>query len=53
MDLDYTATDLAFRDTVRAFLEANLPTDLQQKVRMHRRLEREDYVRWHRICAKQ
>lgn len=53
MDLDYTATDLAFRDTVRAFLEANLPTDLQQKVRMHRRLERDDYVRWHRICARQ
>ncbi|MYM42060.1 acyl-CoA dehydrogenase family protein [Duganella qianjiadongensis] len=53
MDLDYTATDLAFRDTVRAFLEANLPADLQQKVRMHRRLERDDYVRWHRICARQ
>ncbi len=53
MDLDYTSADLAFRDMVRAFLAANLPTDLQEKVRMHRRLSRDDYVRWHRICAAQ
>ena len=33
MDLTYTAADLAFRDTVRAFLDANLPSDLQKKVR--------------------
>ncbi|MBY0556121.1 MAG: acyl-CoA dehydrogenase family protein [Burkholderiaceae bacterium] len=53
MNLDYTSADLAFRDMVRAFLAANLPTDLQEKVRMHRRLTRDDYVRWHRICAAQ
>ena len=53
MDLNYTAEDLAFRDTVRAFLDANLPADLQQKVRLHLRLQKDDYVRWHRIAAKQ
>lgn len=53
MDLNYSSEDLAFRDQVRAFLAANLPADLQQKVRKHLRLSREDYVRWHKIVAKQ
>ncbi|MFA9217669.1 MAG: acyl-CoA dehydrogenase family protein [Sphingomonadaceae bacterium] len=53
MDLNYTAEDLAFRDTVRAFLDANLPQDLQQKVRKHLRLQKDDYVRWHQIVARQ
>jgi alkylation response protein AidB-like acyl-CoA dehydrogenase len=53
MDLNYSPEDLVFRDTVRAFLDANLPADLQQKVRKHLRLSKEDYVRWHRIVAKQ
>jgi len=53
MDLNYTSEDLAFRDQVRAFLDANLPADLQQKVRRHLRLSREDYVRWHKILAAQ
>ena len=53
MDLNYTDEDLAFRDTVRAFLDQNLPADLQQKVRKHLRLAKDDYVRWHRTLAKQ
>ncbi|WP_019141128.1 acyl-CoA dehydrogenase family protein [Noviherbaspirillum massiliense] len=53
MDLNYTLEDLAFRDHVRAFLDANLPKDLQEKVLNHKRLAREDYVRWHKIVAKQ
>ena len=53
MDLNYSNEDLAFRDSVRAFLDANLPDDLQQKVRKHLRLAREDYVRWHKILAAQ
>ncbi len=53
MDLSYTAADLAFRDKVRAFLAANLPPDLQKKVRNHVRLTRNDYVRWHQIAARQ
>jgi alkylation response protein AidB-like acyl-CoA dehydrogenase len=53
MDLNYTEADLAFRDEVRAFLENKLPVDLQQKVRKHLRLSREDYVRWHKILHEQ
>ncbi|WP_295999803.1 acyl-CoA dehydrogenase family protein [Rugamonas sp.] len=52
MDLNYTAAETAFRDTVRAFLEANLPPDLQKKVRNHLRLQKSDYVRWHQIVAR-
>ena len=53
MDLHYTAEETAFRDTVRAFLDTHLPADLQRKVRQHLRLNRDDYVRWHKIVAKQ
>jgi len=53
MDLNYTSEDLAFRDQVRAFLEAELPADLQRKVLNHLRLSKDDYVRWHRILARQ
>jgi alkylation response protein AidB-like acyl-CoA dehydrogenase len=53
MDLNYTSEDLAFRDQVRSFLEAELPPDLQRKVLDHLRLSREDYVRWHKILARQ
>jgi alkylation response protein AidB-like acyl-CoA dehydrogenase len=53
MDLNYTSEDLAFRDTVRAFLDANLPAELRQKVRKHLRLSKDDSVRWHKILAKQ
>jgi alkylation response protein AidB-like acyl-CoA dehydrogenase len=53
MDLNTTSEDLAFRDQVRAFLEAELPADLQRKVLNHLRLSKDDYVRWHRILARQ
>ncbi|NDI84509.1 acyl-CoA dehydrogenase family protein [Undibacterium crateris] len=53
MDLNYSAEDLAFRDQVRAYLDTHLPPDLQHKVLNHLRLSKEDYVRWHRILAKQ
>jgi len=53
MDLHYSTEDNAFRDTVRAFLETHLPPELQRKVRLHLRLAREDYVRWHKIVAAQ
>ncbi|KAB8045471.1 pimeloyl-CoA dehydrogenase large subunit [Janthinobacterium rivuli] len=53
MDLQYTAEEMAFRDTVRAFLDTHLPADLQRKVRQHLRLNRDDYVRWHKIVAQQ
>ena len=53
MDFNYTAGDLAFRDSARTFLDQNLPADLQRKVRKHLRLDKDDYVRWHRILAGQ
>ncbi len=53
MDLTYTGDDLAFRDQVRAFLEAELPADLRHKVHNRLRLHKDDYVRWHRILARQ
>ncbi len=53
MDLNFAPEDLAFRDTVRAWLAENLPADLQRKVLNHQRLKRDDYVRWHRIVHRQ
>lgn len=53
MDLNYSSQDLAFRDTVAAWLQQNLPDDLRAKVLNHKRLSREDFVRWHRIVAAQ
>jgi alkylation response protein AidB-like acyl-CoA dehydrogenase len=49
MDLNYSAQDQVFRDQVRSFLAQNLPPDLQHKVRAHLRLDKADYVRWHKI----
>jgi len=51
MHLHHSPDDLAFRDQVRAFLASHLPPELQNKVRKHRRLSKDDYVRWHRILA--
>jgi alkylation response protein AidB-like acyl-CoA dehydrogenase len=53
MDLYYTDDDLAFRDRVRAFLDAALPPDLRRKMHDRLRLGKDDYVRWHRILARQ
>ena len=36
MDLNYSAEELAFRDEVRAWLRANMPDDLRQKVASYR-----------------
>ncbi len=52
MDLNYSAADESFRMEVRQWLTANLPADLQHKVLNHRRLGREEMVRWHKILAK-
>ena len=52
MDLDYSPEELAFRDEVRAWLQANLPADLRDKVAAYAHLSREDLLRWHRILAR-
>ncbi len=53
MDLHYSDEDLAFRDQVRAFLASHLPEDLQAKVLTHLRLNKDDFVTWHKILAAQ
>jgi len=53
MDLSYSAEELAFRDQVRGWLAANLPTDIRDKVRGYRALSKDDHQRWHRILAAQ
>jgi alkylation response protein AidB-like acyl-CoA dehydrogenase len=51
MDLSYSPEETAFRDTVRAWLAANLPAELRAKVVAYEHLSREDLLRWHRILA--
>jgi alkylation response protein AidB-like acyl-CoA dehydrogenase len=53
MDLSYSPEETAFRDEVRAWLKANLPGDLRDKVARYEHLSKEDLLRWHRILAKQ
>ncbi len=53
MDLNYSAEERAFRDEVRAWLQANLPRDLKEKVERFAELTKDDVRRWHGILAKQ
>nr|MBF0684908.1 acyl-CoA dehydrogenase family protein [Pseudomonas sp.] len=53
MDLTYSEQDVAFREEVRAFLRDKLPADIKQKVLQHKRLEKDDYVRWHLALKEQ
>ncbi|MBM3489468.1 MAG: pimeloyl-CoA dehydrogenase large subunit [Alphaproteobacteria bacterium] len=49
MDLAFSATDLAFRDQVRAFIAERLPGDIRAKVAGGVGLAKDDFVRWQRI----
>ncbi len=49
MNLDYTAEEESFRAEVRAFLDAELPADIRAKVRLGRRMHKDDLVRWQKI----
>ncbi|WP_303288443.1 acyl-CoA dehydrogenase family protein [Marinobacter sp. SS8-8] len=53
MDIHFTPEEQAFRSEVRAFLEQNLPADIAEKVRLGRRLSKEDHQRWQKIRNKQ
>ena len=52
MDLNYSPADDAFRADIRAWLEANLPDELRDKVLNHKRLNRDDYANWHKLLGK-
>ena len=49
MDLSFTQTEQDFRQEVRDFLATALPHDLSEKVRLNKRLGKDDYQRWHAI----
>jgi alkylation response protein AidB-like acyl-CoA dehydrogenase len=51
MDLTWTKQEAAFREEVRAFTQSHLPADIRDKQMHHRRLAKDDYIRWHRILA--
>jgi alkylation response protein AidB-like acyl-CoA dehydrogenase len=53
MDLNYTPDELEFRDEVRAFLRQRLPHEISRKVLEHKRLSKEDHVRWQKILHAQ
>jgi len=52
MDISYTPAELEFRDQVRAFVRAALPDDIATKVRLGKRLSKDDHQRWQRILAE-
>jgi hypothetical protein len=52
VDLKYTPEEDAFRATVRAFLEAELPADIRAKMRLGKRLRKEDLTRWQTILHR-
>ena len=49
MDLKYTPEEDAFRAEVRGFIDAELPADISNKIRLGRRLHKDDFVRWQKI----
>jgi len=52
MDLNYSKEELAFRDEIRTWLEANLPADLRLKGEDGESYTKEELLRWHKILAK-
>ena len=51
MDLRFTGEEIAFRDEVRAFVRAQLPASIRDKVAAGRHPSKDDMVRWTRILA--
>ena len=52
MDLNYTPEQEAFRQEVRAFIQAELPPEIAHKVKNRLRTSKEDTVRWQQILYK-
>jgi alkylation response protein AidB-like acyl-CoA dehydrogenase len=49
MDLAFSPEERAFRDEVRDFIATRLPDDVRRKVQAGDHLDKDDYMRWHRI----
>jgi alkylation response protein AidB-like acyl-CoA dehydrogenase len=52
MDLNYNASEEAFRGEVKEFLSMNVPADLSDKIANSRKLTRDDLMRWQGILHK-
>ena len=52
MDLEFSPEDVAFREEARRFIAENYPQELRAKIADAEELEKEDYLKWHRILAK-
>jgi alkylation response protein AidB-like acyl-CoA dehydrogenase len=52
MDLVFTPEEQAFRQDVREWVEANLPTDISSKVHQGLRLTRDDMQTWAKILGR-
>jgi alkylation response protein AidB-like acyl-CoA dehydrogenase len=52
MDLSFTPEEQTFREDIRAWVKANLPQDISQKVHGALRLSRDDMQRWAKILGK-
>jgi len=51
MDLNFTAEELAFRQEIRQWVAAHLPSDIAHKVHHALRLSRDDMQRWAKILG--
>lgn len=51
MDIHFSEQELAFRDEVRAFLKSELPKDIADKVRLGKKLTKQDHQRWQAILS--
>ena len=51
MQLTLSPKEQVFADEVRAFIAANLPPGIEEKVRLDRHLGREDYMRWQQVLS--
>jgi len=49
MDLTYSDEERAFQAEVRAFVENDFPAELKHKIANSEVIERDDYVKWHKI----
>ena len=52
MDLAFTPEEQKFAADVRAFVKANLPADVRDKVKNGKHLNRDDYMRWQQALGK-
>ncbi len=52
MDVDFSKSDIAFRDEVRSFISERFPVTLREKLDRGLDLTREDALSWPRILAK-